>query len=135
MPTEIVLVRHGATEWSASGQHTGRTDLPLTDEGRVEAERLAARLRGRDFELVLTSPLRRARDTAVLCGLGDRAEVDDDLHEWDYGDYEGKTTAEIRQRDPGWTVARPGRLARHSCSPVVTRCSTASARACRPPRW
>jgi broad specificity phosphatase PhoE len=104
MASEIVLVRHGATEWSANGRHTGRTDLPLTDEGRAEVEHLCERLRPWSFALVLTSPLQRARETAELCGLGGRAEVADDLREWDYGDYEGLTTPEIRQTVPEWTV-------------------------------
>jgi broad specificity phosphatase PhoE len=102
----IVLVRHGATEWSASGQHTSRTDVPLTDEGRAGAAKLRDRLAGFDFALVLTSPLSRARQTAELAGLGDVARIDEDLHEFDYGDYEGRTTAEIREERPGWDVWR-----------------------------
>jgi broad specificity phosphatase PhoE len=105
-PPTIVLVRHGATEWSASGQHTSRTDIPLTDEGRRGAERLRPRFAGHDFALVLTSPLSRARETARLAGLGDEAQVDDDLREFDYGSYEGRTTAEIRKERPGWDVWR-----------------------------
>jgi probable phosphoglycerate mutase len=100
----VTLVRHGATAWSESGQHTSRTDVPLTEAGRRNAECLRPRLAGRDFALVLTSPLSRARDTCRLAGLGDRAEVDDDLRELDYGDYEGRTTAEIREERPGWDV-------------------------------
>jgi probable phosphoglycerate mutase len=102
----VVLVRHSATEWSASGQHTSRTDVPLTDQGRRDAERLRPRLAGRDFALVLSSPLSRARETAELAGLGDRAELDEDLREFDYGEYEGRTTAEIREERPGWDVWR-----------------------------
>jgi probable phosphoglycerate mutase len=102
--TEIVLVRHGATEWSANGRHTGRTDLPLTDAGRAEAQRVRERLSAYDFQLVLTSPLRRARETAQICGLGDRVEIDELLQEWDYGELEGLTTPEIRETMPGWTV-------------------------------
>jgi broad specificity phosphatase PhoE len=102
----IVLVRHGATEWSASGQHTSRTDVPLTEEGRAGAAKLHARLAGFDFALVLSSPLSRARETAALAGFGDRAVVDDDLREFDYGEYEGRTTAEIREQRPGWDVWR-----------------------------
>jgi broad specificity phosphatase PhoE len=97
------LVRHGATEWSETGQHTGRTDIPLTDDGREQAKRLGARLAREQFALVLVSPLVRARETARLAGFGDGAEVDADLAEWDYGDYDGRTAAEIRQERPGWT--------------------------------
>lgn len=100
----VVLVRHGATEWSVTGQHTSRTDLPLTAEGRRNAERLRPRLAARDFALVLTSPLARARETCSLAGLGEAAEVEAGLSELDYGDYEGRTTAEIREERPGWDV-------------------------------
>jgi probable phosphoglycerate mutase len=99
------LVRHGETEWSRSGQHTGRTDLPLTDRGTDEARALRPLLADLDPCLVLCSPKARARRTAELAGLR-VDEVDDDLVEWDYGDYEGLTTAEIREADPGWTVFR-----------------------------
>jgi probable phosphoglycerate mutase len=101
---EVLLVRHGETEWSRAGRHTGRTDLPLTEEGRADAARLGDRLRGRAFALVLTSPLRRAVETCAIAGFGDRAERDADLREWDYGDYEGRTTAEIRAEHPRWTL-------------------------------
>lgn len=104
MPGLLVVIRHGQTDWSASGQHTGNTDIPLTDHGRDDARRLRSRLNDRHFELVLCSPLVRAWDTAVLAGLGDQAQVDKNLVEWDYGDYEGLTTAEIREQVPGWTV-------------------------------
>jgi broad specificity phosphatase PhoE len=100
----IVLVRHGATEWSASGQHTSRTDIPLTDAGRANARCLRERLAGYDFALVLSSPFSRARETAELAGYGDRIEIDEDLREFDYGEYEGRTTAEIREERPGWDV-------------------------------
>ena len=102
--SEIVVIRHGETEWSASGRHTSRTDVPLTAAGRAEAEGLRERLAGWDFALVLTSPMRRARDTARLCGLGDVAVVSDDLVEYDYGESEGRSTEEIRRDRPGWTV-------------------------------
>jgi broad specificity phosphatase PhoE len=105
---EIVLVRHGQTEWSVSGRHTSRTDLPLTDEGRRRAEALASVFRGTEFSLVLSSPLRRARETAELAGLGNDMAMDEDLHEWDYGDYEGLTTAEIREQRPNWSLWRDG---------------------------
>lgn len=106
--SELWLVRHGETEWSKSGQHTGRTDIELTDVGRDNARALRPRLAGTEFARVLTSPLRRARDTSVLAGYGDRAERVDDLMEWDYGDEEGLTTAEIRKQRPGWTVWSEG---------------------------
>jgi probable phosphoglycerate mutase len=104
----IVLVRHGPTEWSEAGRHTGTTDLPLTGEGREIAATLRARLAGAEFATVLCSPLRRARETAELAGLGDRAELDPDLREYDYGAYEGLTTPEIREQRPGWYLWRDG---------------------------
>ncbi|GAA1601960.1 acid phosphatase [Kribbella sancticallisti] len=97
------LVRHGETEWSKSGRHTSTTDLPLTEEGERIAASLKERLAGHQFDLVLTSPRQRARRTADLADFPD-AVVDDDLVEWNYGDYEGITTAEIRETVPGWTV-------------------------------
>jgi broad specificity phosphatase PhoE len=101
---DLWLARHGQTDWSAAGRHTGRTDIPLNDNGRAAALALAPKLTGEHFDLVLTSPLQRARETCRLAGLGDQAIVEPDLHEWDYGDYEGITTAEIRETRPGWTV-------------------------------
>ncbi len=100
---ELWLVRHGATEWSKSGQHTSVTDLPLLPEGEETAVDLGARLAGTDFRLVLTSPRRRAWHTAELAGFAD-AEVTEDLAEWAYGDYEGMTTLQIRESVPGWTI-------------------------------
>jgi broad specificity phosphatase PhoE len=100
----MFLVRHGATAWSQSGQHTGRTDIPLLDEGRQEARSLAPVLSGHQFALVLTSPLSRALETCTLAGLGGRAEVTEDLLEWDYGDYEGRATEDIRVERPGWSL-------------------------------
>ena len=105
---EILLVRHGETEWSRDGRHTGRTDVPLTDEGRRQARLLATELQGRRFERVLTSPLARAVDTCSLAGLADRADRRAELVEWDYGDYEGNTTAQIRTGRPGWSLWRDG---------------------------
>lgn len=99
---ELVLVRHGQTEWSRDGRHTGRTDVPLTAEGEADAAGLASRLAGRSFGLVLTSPLTRAARTAELAGLS--AEVDEDLLEWDYGPEEGRTTEQARQTRPGWSI-------------------------------
>jgi broad specificity phosphatase PhoE len=101
--TELWLVRHGATEWSTAGRHTSITDLPLLPDGEETAVALGARLSGKDFRLVLTSPRRRAWHTAELAGFAE-AEVTDDLAEWAYGDYEGLTTPEIRESVPGWTV-------------------------------
>jgi broad specificity phosphatase PhoE len=105
---QIYLVRHGETEWAATGKHTSTTDVPLLDSGRRDAELLRERLERHDFELVLTSPRQRARVTAELAGLGDRLEVDEDLVEVDYGEYEGLTTPEIREHVPGWTVWENG---------------------------
>src|SRR6187397_3494119 len=98
----IYLARHGETAWTLSGQYTGLTDLPLTERGERNARRLAERLRGLTFAKVFTSPLQRARRTCELAGFGAIAEIDRDLVEWDYGDYEGLTTAEIRERRPDW---------------------------------
>jgi broad specificity phosphatase PhoE len=100
---EIWLVRHGETEWSRDGKHTSSTDLPLTAEGERVALSLRDRLADVSFDIVLTSPMQRARETAALVGHAD-AEVDPDLVEWGYGDYEGRTTVEIRETDPGWTI-------------------------------
>jgi broad specificity phosphatase PhoE len=105
---EAVLVRHAETEWSLNGRHTGRTDLPLTDHGREVAAALRGRLPAWQFALVLVSPSRRARETSELCGLGAEAQVRAELHEWDYGDYEGLTTAEIWERRPDWVLWRDG---------------------------
>ena len=101
---EIWIIRHGETEWSANGRHTGRTDIPLTPAGRRRAAELPRLLGGREFAMVLTSPLRRAADTCRLAGYGDAAQTCDDLMEWDYGAYEGRTTMDIRREVPGWTV-------------------------------
>ena len=105
---ELVLVRHGETEWSRIGRHTGRTDVPLTELGRREAASVGARLAGRRFTRVLTSPLARAAETCRLAGFGDQAELDAELLEWDYGAYEGLTTPEIRVERPGWTLWQDG---------------------------
>ncbi len=102
--SELWLVRHGETEWSAAGRHTGRTDVALTDEGRRQAALLTERLAGRSFSHVLSSPLSRAIDTCRIAGYGGAAELTDDLREWDYGEYEGLTISEIRGRAPGWTI-------------------------------
>ena len=104
----LVLVRHGETEWSATGRHTSVTDVPLTDGGHRAAARVRDRLAAFEFALVLVSPRARARDTAELAGLGERAEVDEDLAEFAYGEYEGRTTADIREERPGWSVWEDG---------------------------
>ena len=124
----IVLVRHGETEWSASGKHTSVTDVELTEEGTRAAEALRARLAGRDWALVLTSPLQRARVTCELAGLGDVAEVDDDLVEWNYGEYEGRTTPEIRVERPGWTIWDGGAPGGETAQQVGARADRAIAR-------
>ncbi len=104
----IVIVRHGETEWSANGKHTSHTDLSLTERGRERATALASELSRWSFSLVLSSPLARARETCELAGLGDAAEICDDLHEWDYGEYEGLTTPEIRESRSDWSLWRDG---------------------------
>jgi broad specificity phosphatase PhoE len=107
-PLQLVLVRHGETEWSRDGRHTGRTDLPLTEAGVREADRVRELLRRFSFERVLSSPLTRAVETCRLAGLGDVVETRDELLEWDYGEYEGRTTAEIHQTAPDWVLWRDG---------------------------
>ena len=107
-PRTLVLVRHGETEWSRTGRHTGRTDVVLTDEGRAQAVRTRELLEGWTFDAVLVSPLARAQETLALLDRREPVTVTDDLREWDYGDDEGRTTAEIRERRPGWTVWRDG---------------------------
>ena len=108
MLPSITLVRHGETEWSASGKHTGRTDIPLTETGERKARALKERLKGFTFDRVFTSPLQRARRTCELAWLGERAKVDPDLLEWNYGDYEGRKTSEIHADRPGWLLFRDG---------------------------
>jgi len=105
---QITLVRHGETEWSKAGKHTGRTDIPLTEVGEAAARRLADRLAGVEYAAVWTSPSLRARTTCTLAGFGKAAVVKDDLAEWDYGDYEGITTKEIRESRPSWFLFRDG---------------------------
>ena len=102
------MVRHGETAWSLSGQHTGSTDIPLTPEGELQAKAIGRLLRGRAFDHVRSSPMQRARRTAELAGFGERLEVTDTLREYDYGEYEGRTTGEIWETRPGWELFRDG---------------------------
>lgn len=123
---DVVLVRHGATEWSATGRHTSVTDLPLTAAGRDGARAVGEWLAGRGWgpqawAAVLASPRARARETCALAGLGDRAEVAEDLVEWAYGDYEGLTTERIREADPGWTIWDRGAPGGESPAEVAAR--------------
>jgi probable phosphoglycerate mutase len=106
--SRLWLIRHGETEWSRSGAHTSRTDLPLTDRGRQLARRLGVLLGGREFAAVFTSPLQRARNTCELAGYGAVAQIEPDLREWDYGDYEGRSTSEIWRENPEWRLWRDG---------------------------
>lgn len=108
MLKSLWLVRHGETEWTKSGAHTGRTDIPLTGNGRCEASALARLVAGQAFSLVLTSPLQRAIETCRLSGCGQAAQVEPNLREWDYGDYEGLSTEEIHKTRPGWCLWREG---------------------------
>jgi broad specificity phosphatase PhoE len=106
--SQVYLIRHGQTEWSLSGRHTGRTDLPLTAVGETQASGLAALLHGIRFDHVLTSPRERARQTCALAGLGAQSEVEPDLAEWDYGEYEGRFSREIRTETPCWNIYEHG---------------------------
>jgi broad specificity phosphatase PhoE len=124
----LVLLRHGETEWSKSGQHTGLTDIPLTERGEDLARHSASMLKGRRFVAVLTSPLVRARRTAELAGF-EGAEVDARLVEWDYGAYEGRTSAEIRETSPDWTIWADGAPGGETPSQVSARADRVLARA------
>ena len=104
----VYLARHGETAWSLSGQHTGTTDLPLTERGEQDGRTLGERLRGMRFERVFTSPLQRAKRTCELAGFGGVASIDPDLVEWNYGEYEGRTSKEILSKRPGWSLFRDG---------------------------
>jgi probable phosphoglycerate mutase len=125
---EAVLVRHAETEWSLSGQHTGRTDLPLTGHGRETAAALAGPLSSWSFPTVLLSPSQRARETCELCGLAGDAEPCEDLLEWDYGDYEGLTSPQIEELRPGWNLWRDGCPGGESPSEVGARIDRVIAR-------
>jgi broad specificity phosphatase PhoE len=121
---EVVLVRHGETEWSRSGRHTGRTDVPLTKVGARNAELLAPRLEGRRFAAVFTSPLSRASETCGLAGLGEGAQIREELLEWDYGEYEGITTEQIREGRRGWLLWRDGCPGGEDLQQVARRADT-----------
>jgi probable phosphoglycerate mutase len=117
----VTLIRHGETEWTISRRHTGRTDVPLTESGRQQAKQLGIRLAAQSFDRVLTSPLSRAAETCRLAGLGDAAVSRDELMEWDYGDYEGRTSAEIRQDHPGWLLWSAGVPSGETAAEVAAR--------------
>jgi len=125
---EVYLARHGETAWTLTGQHTGRTDLPLTARGEQNALSLCLRLQGATFTRVLVSPLARARRTCELAGFGGQAEIDADLQEWDYGQYEGQRTADIRQERPGWDLFRDGCPGGESVEAVGARADRVMAR-------
>lgn len=125
---EVYLARHGETEWTISRQHTGRTDIPLTERGQRNARGLGERLTGMTFAKVLVSPRQRTRRTCELAGFGDRAETEADLMEWDYGDYEGLTTAEIRRQRPDWDLFRDGCPGGESVEAVAARADRLIAR-------
>ena len=127
--TNLFAIRHGETAWSLSGQHTGTTDIPLTDNGRRLAERMRPALAKETFALVLTSPLQRARETCELAGLSERAVVDTDLVEWNYGRYEGLTPAQIHETAPGWLIFRDGCPGGEAPDQVGARVDRAIARA------
>jgi len=129
MPGDLWLIRHGETEWSRSGAHTGRTDLPLTPAGREKAKAIAQALSGHSFALVLTSPLERARDTCALAGFGDAAQLEPNLQEWDYGDYEGRTTVQIREKVPNWSLWDQGFPNGETIDQVAARAGAVIARA------
>ena len=126
---ELWLLRHGATDWALNGRHTGRTDRPLLPEGEAEARALAPLLAQQPFRAVLVSPLQRARRTCALAGLGEQARLCDDLREWDYGAYEGLTTAEIRRSVPGWTIWSHPCPQGESQAQVAQRCERVIAQA------
>ena len=126
---KIWLFRHGETEWSKSGQHTGRTDLPLTDDGRQRAEAVGRYLAGQRFALVLSSPLVRAVDTCRLAGYGDQVQLADDLLEWDYGEYEGLKTVDIQKERPGWVLWKDGVPGGETAQQVGARADRLIARA------
>jgi probable phosphoglycerate mutase len=128
MPQEIYLIRHGQTEWSLNGRHTGISDIPLTENGRQEARRWQPYAATKTFALVLTSPLQRARETCELTGLGKQAQVDRDLTEWDYGAYEGLTRQQIHAKQPTWLIFNDGCPGGESPEQIGTRVDRVIAR-------
>lgn len=118
---KVYLIRHGETEWTETKRHTGLTDIPLTDEGKLQAEWLTAELKEIKLKKVLSSPLQRSLETCYIAGYRQVAEMDSDLVEWDYGSYEGKTSAEIRETDPKWTIFKNGAPNGESPGDVATR--------------
>jgi probable phosphoglycerate mutase len=129
MASELWLIRHGETKWSLSGAHTGTTDLPLTPAGEMKARGLGAKLAGHNFALVLTSPMQRARRTCELAGLGGQAQVEPNLSEWNYGAYEGLSTADIQRTRPGWSPFRDGFPDGETIDQVASRAQAVIARA------
>jgi len=126
---QVYLIRHGETEWSLSGQHTGITDIPLTENGRNVAKQLEPILAKENFTMILTSPLERARKTCELAGLGAHAEIDRDLVEWNYGEYEGLTPKQIDAQAPGWMLFRDGCPGGETPEQAVARVDRVIARA------
>ena len=126
---QLWLFRHGETAWSLSGAHTSRTDIPLTDRGRARARKIRDYLQGKSFSMVLTSPMQRARETCSIAGLGDVAQIDDDLNEWNYGAYEGRTTKEIQKQIPDWSVWTSPIIDGESMAQVAERANRVIARA------
>jgi len=131
MTHQLWLIRHGETEWSKTGAHTGWTDIPLTSVGERNAAMLAPLLTGARFSAVFTSPLQRARETCRLAGFGDRAVVDPNLLEWNYGDYEGRTTSQIREVAPDWNLWEDGVPNGEAIEQVAARAQAVIDRACQ----
>jgi probable phosphoglycerate mutase len=129
MDHQLWLIRHGETEWSLSGAHTGRSDIPLTEAGRKQAEAVGRYLAGKQFALVLTSPLQRALETCRLAGYGSLATVEPDLQEWNYGDYESRLTSEIQKDRPNWSIWRDGVQNGETIDQVAARAEAVIARA------